>query len=144
VSFSFGVWTLDGGFVPFQVFNRRLKNADVVTRIAEHRVATIAEQAADCAGFMVVVNAELPVPVVAAAADGADAALRFQHREELVMGDTEPALAGAPYDLRTLTLRRFGAVLRAVFVAAAEQLWLSAAVHLADAVGQAPLIAQAL
>jgi hypothetical protein len=108
--------------VPFQVFNRRIQNGNAVAGVAKQRVTTVAEQAADCAGFMVMVHAQLPVPVVATAADGTDAALRFQHRQVLVPGDTEPAFAGAPDDLLSLALRGFRAVLSAVPLAPAEEL----------------------
>jgi hypothetical protein len=42
--------------IPFQVFNCGLKNGDAVMGVAEHGVAPVAEQAADLAGHVVVVD----------------------------------------------------------------------------------------
>jgi hypothetical protein len=90
------------------------------------------------------VNAELPTVAVAVAADGADAALGVEHRQELVMGDAELALALAAHDLRPFALRTLGVVLGAVLVPAAAQLRFGAVRHLTAALLLAATLAGSL
>ena len=76
--------------------------------------APVAEKAADLPGHMVVVDAELPVPVVAVAADAALAGLCGEHRQVLVVRDAVLTFAHPAHDLGAFPLRSFGAVFRAV------------------------------
>lgn len=102
-----------------------MQYGDIVTRVAEHRVASIAQQAAHGAGRVAMVDAELPCPIVAVAADSADTALRIDHCQELIVTDTElPLTLATPltypsyFFVDLAAFGRIGVVLHAVLVAA--------------------------
>lgn len=91
-----------------QVCDRGLQYGDIIACVAEHGVATIAQQAAYLACLVVMVEAQ-PAPS-GATADGANATLFFQHRQVFGVGNAMLALTPPAHDLHNLALSPIGAI----------------------------------